>query len=329
MKKIVNNYHPMNVASKTFSHSITRRQFIGNVAVIAAGATLSSATERKEKASLWQFGCYTRPWGQYDYRVAFDGIAEAGFKNAALMTAKGGLVMTHETTPERAAAIGEEAKSRGLQISEVFCGNYDVRISVANGITQLKQMIDNTSACGSPSLMLGGIDAPELVDAYYKAVAECCDYAADKGVRLSIKQHGGTNTKGIECRRHIEKVNHRNFKLLFDPGNVYYYTDGKLDPVDDANDVDGLVVGLCVKDFLMPKEVNVTPGTGMVDFPKLFARLKKGGFTHGPLIVECFSINGNLSYVNAESKKSYQFLKELTQQIDKKLKNKSSFRKVG
>ena len=28
----------------------------------------------------YRIGCYTRPWDKYDYRVALDAIAEAGFK---------------------------------------------------------------------------------------------------------------------------------------------------------------------------------------------------------------------------------------------------------
>jgi len=50
-----------------------------------------------------------------------------------------------------------------------------------------------------------------------------------------------------------------------------------------------------------------------VDFPAVFARLKKGGFTHGPLIVECLA-RGSLENVKAAAKKARQFLEELTGQ---------------
>ncbi len=33
--------------------------------------------------------CYTRPWAKYEYRVALDAIAEAGYKYVGLMTTKG------------------------------------------------------------------------------------------------------------------------------------------------------------------------------------------------------------------------------------------------
>ena len=53
-----------------------------------AAAVWSAEEADKKKKERWQIGCYTRPWDKYDYRVALDAIAEAGFKYAGLMTAK-------------------------------------------------------------------------------------------------------------------------------------------------------------------------------------------------------------------------------------------------
>ena len=74
----------------------------------------------------------------------------------------------------------------------------------------------------------------------------------------------------------MEKVGHRNFRVWYDPGNIFYYSDGKLDPVDDASTVNGLVSGMCVKDYRHPKNVLVTPGTGQVDFPRVLEKLWQG-----------------------------------------------------
>jgi hypothetical protein len=106
-------------------------------------------------------------------------------------------------------------------------------------------------------------------------------------------------------------VGHKNFRIWYDPGNIFYYSDGKLDPVDDAATVDGLVVGICIKDYKHPKNVAVTPGTGQVDFPAVLARLKQGGFTGGPLIVECLE-PGDLKKTFTEARKAREFLEELT-----------------
>ena len=66
--------------------------------------------------------------------------------------------------------------------------------------------------------------------------------------------------------------------------------------------------------FMPPKVVDITPGTGKVDFPKVMANLKKGGFKRGPLIVECLS-PGDVSFVNAEARKTRLFLEEMMRRI--------------
>jgi sugar phosphate isomerase/epimerase len=284
---------------------VSRRQFIGSALVATAAAVFSRAGETPR----WQIGCYTRPWAQYDYHVAFDGIAAAGFKYVGLMTTKSptNLIISLRTTPREAAAIGAEAKQRGLGVISMWADDFST-----DNTDGLKHLIENAAACGCPNLLLGGTEE-QRAEAYYKTVAACCDYAAAHGVGLAVKPHGGTNANGARCRGIIDQIGHKSFRLWYDPGNIFYYSDGKLDPVDDAAAVDGVVVGMSVKDFLPPNEVEITPGTGKVNFAKVLARLQKGGFSHGPLVVECLE-HGDLAHVNAEAVKARRFVEALTTQ---------------
>lgn len=290
----------------------TRRAFLGQLALAAAA---SVAVGRAAPAKpTWQIGCYTRPWAVDDYRVALDGIAEAGFAFAGLMTTKSGVLISPETPVERVAQMADEAKARRLKIASIYGGNFLTKGDVAAGIVNLKKLIEHVARCRCPSLLLGGTGRPEQVDDYYKVVAECCSYAQGVGVNLTVKPHGGTNSTGPECRRLIQKVGHPNFGLWYDAGNIFYYSEGKLDPVDDSATVDGLVMGMSVKDWLPPKNVNVTPGTGKVDFARVLARLHRGGFKGGPLIVECLA-SGDVAQVTAEAKKARRFVEELTAKL--------------
>ncbi len=292
---------------------VTRREFLGGACALVGSAAIGETAKRADGAEPWQIGCYTRPWDKFDYRVALDGIAEAGFRYAGIMTAKckSWVLLTAKSSLDEAAAIGGEVKKRGLKTLSLYAGNPPVEESVEAGVKGLRHMIDLSVACGSPNLLLGGTGKKELMKPYYEVVRECCDYAAEKGVELSVKPHGGKNATGPQCRGIIEGVGHRNFRLWYDPGNIYYYSEGRIDPVEDAASVDGLVTGMCVKDFLPPKNVNVTPGTGKVDFAKVLARLRKGGFTRGPLVVECVS-KGDVAHVTAETKKARLLLEGLT-----------------
>jgi len=101
---------------------VSRRQFLGTALVATAGAVFSRAREPPR----WQIGCYTRPWAQYDYSVALEGIAAAGFKYVGLMTTKSktNLIISLTTTPGEAAAIGAEVKQRGLEVISMWADQF-------------------------------------------------------------------------------------------------------------------------------------------------------------------------------------------------------------
>ena len=104
---------------------LSRRDFLDYSLKLGAAGLAASCTATSAIASAagdpWQIGCYTRPWAKYDYRVALDAIAEAGFKYAGLMTAKSknGLVISVATTLEEAEQVGQEVRKRGLKVPSV------------------------------------------------------------------------------------------------------------------------------------------------------------------------------------------------------------------
>ena len=300
---------------------LTRRRFFTqSIRFITAGLMVphmieprlvASAKSSSEQDHGWQIGCYTRPWAQYDYRVALDAIVEAGFKSVGLMTcqSKTGVVISVDTTLEEAHEVGNEVQARGLRIPSVYGGGFTLD-TLQEAIGSLQTLIDNSAAAGGKSLLLAGNSTPSLDMRYYKTIAECADYAAEKKVQLVLKPHGGSNATGPQCRRIVQNLGHDNFRLWYDPGNTFYYSEGKVDPADDAATVNGIVTGICIKDYLHPKNVMVTPGDGEVDFPAVFAHLKAGGFTHGPLIIETLT-PGDPPALFKEAIKARQFVEQL------------------
>jgi sugar phosphate isomerase/epimerase len=305
------------------SSPLTRRDLFARTATAAAALAapqwLSQSAHAADEPAGWQIGIYTRPWAEIDYRAALDAMAAAGYKYAGLMTtaSPSKLVISPETTVAESEQIGAEARQRGLTILSVWGGGLPVNESLQAGIDTLKRLIDNTAAAGGRSLLMGGVGDEKSFEPYYRAIAECCDYAAEKRVHLALKPHGGSNATGPQCRRCVEMVNHPSFRLWYDPGNIYFYSDGKLNPVDDAPSVAGVVTGMCVKDFSLSqvdgkpiKEVALTPGTGQVDFPAVMARLKQGGLTSGPLVIECLARVDTAQLVR-EAEKARRFVEQL------------------
>ncbi|MGA2496409.1 MAG: sugar phosphate isomerase/epimerase family protein [Tepidisphaeraceae bacterium] len=293
------------VGQTFLSVPFSRRSFL---AASVAALSLPAMAE----ASPWQIGCFTRPWDAFDYRVGLDGIAEAGFRYVGLMTAKAprSIIVTPDVPEAEVQEIAAEIKQRKLTVVSVYGGNIAIDKSLRDGIDSLKRLIDRCAMVGCQNLMMGGVGSPQLYDNYFKAIAECCGYAADKHMGISMKPHGGLNATGAQCRKAVERVNHPNFRIWYDPGNIFYYSDGKLDPVDDAPSVDGLVAGVSIKDFKLPKEVLLTPGDGQVNFPKVLALLKKGGFNKGPLVIETLR-TGDAKQMTAEAMRAREFVESV------------------
>ncbi|MFZ2639777.1 MAG: sugar phosphate isomerase/epimerase family protein [Verrucomicrobiia bacterium] len=299
---------------------LTRREFLNWTAAAATGgwfASRQSALSAPVPAGAppttgWQIGCYTRPWAACEYGEAFDAIAEAGFKYIGFSGIKSATkrVIASATPLEEAAKMGEEARKRGLQIPNAYGGAFASDRSVKDGVESLRRMIDNCAAAGAWSMMVGSLGTEKTYENHCKAIAEVCDYAAEKKVGIVLKPHGGLTGPGPLLRKACDTVRHKNFTVMYDPGNIFFYSDGKVDPVEDAAVLDGIVSGMCVKDYQHPKKVAVTPGTGQVKFPVLMARLAKGGFTHGPLIIETLA-PGDAAQLISEARKGRLFVERL------------------
>jgi len=300
----------------------TRRDFLVTAtaasACVATGTAVAARPATDAAVSVepaYAIGCYTRPWDREDYRVALDAIAEAGFTEVGLMTTKSKtrLVISVATTLAEAAEVAKELKARKLTVPSVYGGGIPVAKGLKEGIAGLRRLIDSCATVGCRSLLMGGIGNAKLYPLYYKAIAECCDYAAAKGMEITLKPHGGLNATGPQCAKTVREVGHKNFRLWYDAGNIYYYSGGKLDPVKDAPSTAGLVTGWCIKDYLPPKNVMVTPGAGKVDFAAVLKQLQKGGFTSGSLVIETLS-RGDRKQTLGEARKARQFLLDLTGQ---------------
>lgn len=309
---------------------LTRRTFMTGTAAAGLAAMLSraaAALSAEPDEPRWKIGIYTRPWDQYDYRVALDAMVESGYRYAGLMTTNlpdRRLVIQADLPQEEAARVGQEVRSRGLTVISVYGGDIPVQQSLAAGVEGMQRLIDNCVAAGAQSLLMGGVGQQELQDRYYQAIAQCCDYAAERRLTITVKPHGGLNATGPQCRRCIESVGHPNFSLWYDPGNIYYYSQGAIDPVTDAGDVAGLVrEGMSIKDFRFVTQggqqvpdVMVTPGQGMVDFPAVLQRLAAGGFQRGALVVETLAAgSGTLPEILQQARQAREFVENLVRPL--------------
>jgi sugar phosphate isomerase/epimerase len=281
----------------------------------AAQATADSATT---ESTPWTLGCFTRPFSAFSYADTVNAIADGGYSAIGLMSLRlsSGTVSLADASPAQVDEIRDRATERNLSIVATYYDGPPLGIpgnpgdSITLATQTMRGVIDRCHDATCGTILMGGTGDANLLDAYYKVVRSVCDYAAEKNVALVLKPHGGLNATGDQLRSIVGLVDHPAFRVWYDPGNVFYYSKGELDPLDDVAAVDGLVTGMCVKDFEPPQSVELNPGTGRVDFAALMKRLAAGGFRGGPLVVETLA-PGDLKATAANGTATRKFLERL------------------
>jgi sugar phosphate isomerase/epimerase len=290
--------------------TFTRRQFLQRAAV----GTVLVAAPRVSPASTgkgvnWPIGCFNRPWSNWSYDQALDGLRTAGFKTT-------GLVGSHyrepllslEATPEYIDTLRGRIAERGLTPLTAWLRSRH-NTPVEESIRTTRELIDQAARLGLKYLLSGGTSREEQFDNYWRTMADASAYAEQKGIQMTLKPHGGASGAAAEVQRCLEEINHPNFKVWYDAGNIIHYT-GR-DPVAELESIAQYVTGFCAKDCAEVKGgVMMQFGDGKVDFAAVFRKLKAAGF-NGPVMIECTAPATRLEEVTAHAIANRQYLERI------------------
>ena len=256
----------------------------------------------------WQIGCFSRPWSQWSFEEALDGMKAAGFERIGLLgTHQGEAFLSPEATPDYLEHLKQRIASRGLK---AIFGRLPTRHDVAlqEAIASVHQQIDQAHRLELQYLMAFASNKPREYNHYYRVMAEAAAYATTYQIQIVFKPHGGCSASAEEILECIAKVDHPNFGLWYDAGNILHYT-GK-DPVTDVARVAQYVRGFCAKDCARQGgEVMIQFGEGTIDFAGVFQKLQSAGF-NGPVMIECCA-GQTLAEVTQKARENRLFLEGL------------------
>lgn len=251
-----------------------------------------------------RLGCFTRPWNRYGFEQFLAGTAAAGYQVAGTMSLNRELIINADMSADEVRRVRDQVEAAGLRPSTVL-GNFPLEGDYSQSVQRLEALIENVALFGARFLLHCGCQPGPAAERFYAVYAECCDYAEDLGVMLTLKPHGGITSSGADLLYALEVIDHDNFGIYYDPGNIIHYKG--LDPVRELLPIADYVVAMCVKDCAGEKgAVEILPGTGLVDFAGVFELLKEAGFD-GDLVVECLG-GESLEEVNENARKTRQFL---------------------
>ena len=292
-----------------------RREFLQDGAVALAGAAVLSRPSALLAAPrpTWPVGCFNRPWARWAFDETLKGCQAAGYALTGLLTrTQQDPFIADDATPEYLEGLKRAIAQSGVTaIMGALRSRHDVPLEQTTA--SLRKQIDHAAFLGLKSVMTFGIDNLDQLDHYFKSMADAAAYGKEKGVGVVMKPHGGSSGSSAEIVAAVKKVNHPNFSIWYDAGNIIYYT-GK-DPIEELKPIAQYVTGFCAKDCGEPKgEVMIQFGTGKVDFKGVFQALKAAGF-NGPIMVEGVAVAETPEATAANARANREFLEKVLASI--------------
>ena len=334
--------------------SSTRREFLATASAAAAAMLpVAARGSALQSAARWPLGCHTRPFTSFlatqaanpDY--VLDAVKSAGFEFADMISAGGGggrgagapataapgaapqRGRGVPATPEEVAALKQKLVARGLKSNIASFPTVQRGVPLEEAVANARKLIANAHTLGQKYALNLGIEDYDRWADWCKVLADAAAFGQERGVKVVVKHHHGLQNTSMDLIAWTKQVNHPNFGVFFDPGNVVYYT-GK-DPVKDLEVVGPYVSGVVAKDCSAPHfmeraagappfgvevtgagnpEVMIQFGTGKVDFAAFFKRLKSFGF-NGPVMVEGTKVGATLEETIANARANREFLERV------------------
>lgn len=288
---------------------MNRREFIQRAIAASSASPFLRSTEARSKGVKWQIGCFNRPWTKWSFDQTLREINAAGFKTTGLLTrTKEEPFIGVDANPEYLEGLKKRIRESGLTANMgALRSRHD--IPPEDSIREVRKQIDNARFLSLKYVLSFGADKPEEFAHYAKVMRDAAAYAQDKNIRLAMKPHGGISGASDEILRAITEVNHRNFSIWYDAGNIIYYT-GK-DPVAEIDPIAQHITGFCAKDCGELKgDVMIQFGAGKVDFANVFKKLKSAGF-NGPVMVECSKVGRTAAETSGYASANREFLERI------------------
>jgi len=283
----------------------SRRAFLGQ-ALAAAGATaLLPPPLRAAPAPDWTIGCLNRPWTKWSCDAMLDGVKAAGFTEVGLQTPTKDDPFVAATSAEYLAELARKIATRGLRATMGRLRTRDDGPFEA-AQAEVRRQLANARTLGLGTLINTGVGKPAQHETWYRAMAYAAAHGAELGVRIVTKPHGGVTADATDLVRCVERVNHPNFGIWYDPGNIIHYTG--LDPVAELEPLLPYVRAFTAKDCAAKGgEVMIQLGAGAVDFAALFRRLRRAGFT-GPVMLEGGAVGETAEATTRNARANREFL---------------------
>ena len=202
--------------------------------------------------------------------------------------------------PRRVAGIRKRCDRLGLRVCSVCVGAELLAPSRQQKkvVERLKRDVEVTQVLGALTMRHdvtrgeGARSFPATLKSVVPAIRAVADFAAGKGIKTSLENHGFYMQASTRVEQLIKAVDHENFGLTIDLGNFLCVNEN---PTDATKRLAKYVIMAHAKDFHVKPKQHIPPtgwfatptpiclrgaiaGHGVLDLPAQLKLLKKAGY---------------------------------------------------
>ena len=206
-----------------------------------------------------------------DFERFLESSSAAGFRNVALYVAPGRLPFELETLDDaHAASIRDGLETRRLTAIAAGGGS-DVMSS--EGLDLFRRKLDGAARLGVSLFDTGSLatrdkEASQVeceTALFCEGMAEAGDAAAERRITICLETHGGLTGTVPSCLALMERLNHPNVRIGYDPANIRFYEGAS--PLDQLEALTPFIGHVHAKDQVGGKGSAVFPTVGKGEVP--------------------------------------------------------------
>lgn len=261
-----------------------------------------------------RLGGHTNSYHTYSLEEALAGIAAAGYRYVELSAVRGWTEHVPLDADEKTLGRIQRMMNELNLIPASLSGHSD--LTTREGLHDGMRALDlcERLGIGIMNTAVGGHYSEQEDEAGFMSnINELAGYADARHVMVGIEIHGDVTGTGKKAAEVIRKINRENIRINYDTANCEFWGGAKAE--DDLRYALPYLVHCHLKDSAGGYRVWNFPaiGKGHVNFKKLLAMFKKGGYA-GPFTVE-IEFKGepwpSLKQVNRAMSDSYKTLSAL------------------
>ena len=216
----------------------------------------------------------------YSLEDALEGVSKTNSSGLSLCSVDG---LTQHVNPEQMSKKEWENVKRLIDKNNLTFHGLEGHCDISNSdnLERIRKRIEFTKFLGGKYLDLDG-GPKERINDFYENINKIIKMAEKSNIIICLETHKGLIETGRGSSKLLKRIDSPYIKISYDPANVYFYSNGKINPSEDIKYILDFIYIIHLKG--VSHNENMTEwqfpqmDKSIIDFKEFFNTLKKNNY---------------------------------------------------